>query len=140
MIRPSLAALGAVVILAGNLYAEKPNTKPLHDQINALRKQEKATIAAIRAQYHNILHRDRVEESVLIKEREALLIQEKELLAITPVEEHAAIRERVRRPPRLAPPRYQGRPGPDHSPPRNGSRSDPPRRGHVPRQDQADRS
>jgi hypothetical protein len=76
----SLVALA--VLLTGARAAENPQVKALHDQIHALKAEEKATVKTIHAWYDGFIKRDKVTEDDLREERKALLKQEEALLSV----------------------------------------------------------
>jgi hypothetical protein len=88
---------GSVLVLfvlsAGLAAAENPEIKALHKDIEALRAQEKAALKIIRAQYETFVKIDKLSETELAAERDALGKQEKELLIVaTTTEDHDAIK------------------------------------------------
>jgi hypothetical protein len=81
----SLVALA--VLTAGACAAENPQVKALHEQIHALKDEERATVKVIRAWYDGFIKRDKLTEEVLKAERKLLLRQEEGLLSVATTSE-----------------------------------------------------
>jgi hypothetical protein len=81
----SLVALA--VLLTGARAAENPQVKALHEQIAALKAEEKTTVKTLRAWYDGFIKRDKLSEEVLREERSALLKQEEALVSVAPTPE-----------------------------------------------------
>src|SRR5437764_1171478 len=83
--------IGALVIgaaIATNVTAaENPQVTALHNEIKALRVQEKAVLKTIHAWYESFIKRDKLTEAILIEERKAIHRQEEELLAMASTQE-----------------------------------------------------
>lgn len=79
-----LGSLTAAAILAAHLTAaENPQVAEIHNQIKALKAEEKATIKAIHAWYDSFIKRDKYTGAVLREERNALARQEDQLLGVS---------------------------------------------------------
>jgi hypothetical protein len=88
----SLAALGILCLFAA--AAENPQVAAIHDQIKALRAEEKVTLKEVHAWYEGMIKRDKLTANVLFEERKALRKQEDALLALATTDEaKAAIRK-----------------------------------------------
>jgi len=72
----------ALVVVGLASADSKPGVNALRDQISALRKEEGATINAIKARYRAILRRDRLTETELRIERAEVRKQEEVALAL----------------------------------------------------------
>jgi hypothetical protein len=70
------------VLTAGIWAAENPQAKSLHEQIHALKAEEKATVKAIRDWYDSFIKRDKLSEEDLRAEQKVLKKQEEDLLAV----------------------------------------------------------
>jgi hypothetical protein len=89
MVRPRVVGpLLVLFMLSARLTAaENPEVRVLHKEIDALRAQEKATVATIRAQYEIFVKIDKLSEKELAAQRDALGKQEKELLNVATTKE-----------------------------------------------------
>jgi hypothetical protein len=78
-----LGSLVAVAVLAASLTAaENPQVAAIHNQIKALKAEEKVTLKTIHAWYESFIKRDKFTGAVLLQERKVLAKQEQELLAV----------------------------------------------------------
>jgi hypothetical protein len=90
-IRIRIRSIGALValtvLLTGARGAENPQVKALHEQIAALKAEEKATVKTIHAWYDGFIKRDKLSEDALREERKVLLKQEEALVSVAPTPE-----------------------------------------------------
>lgn len=100
-----LGSLAAAAILAAHLTAaENPQVAEIHNEIKALKAEERATIKTIHAWYDSFIKRDKFTAAVLGEERRVLKRQEDELLGVSASPEskreirghYEAVREIVR--------------------------------------------
>jgi hypothetical protein len=88
----SLVVLGVVCVVASR--ANNPEVTAIHEQIKALRAEEKVTVKAIHDWYEGLIKRDKLTAEVLREERNALKKQEDALLSVAATKEaRAAIKE-----------------------------------------------
>src|SRR5262245_23731803 len=85
-----IACAAAVTIMTAAATAADPRVEVLRAQIRTVRIQAPAVVKAVRDRYDLIIRREKLSETVLKQQRQALKAEENELLGLAANEEQAA--------------------------------------------------